>query len=126
MLILPMMTTNTDLNAPDARAYYMRYIMHDYPDEKCHRILRNTMAAMGSNSVILIDDMIVPNKGAHLHTTDRDIEMMVNFAAVERTQSQWESLFSSAGLRVLKSATYNEESGESIQIVGRADQHELS
>jgi demethylsterigmatocystin 6-O-methyltransferase len=41
-----------------ARAYYMRNILHDYPDGKCVSMLRNIMAAMGPESVILIDEMI--------------------------------------------------------------------
>ena len=110
------------LNQTGARAYYMRYVMHDYPDEKCRRILRNTTSAMGPDSIILIDDVIIPNKGAHPYSTDKDIAMMVNFAAMERTQPQWQSLFSSAGLKILKSATYNAASGESIQIVASDDQ----
>lgn len=97
----------------------MRYIMHDYPDEKCRMILKNTSEAMGPDSVILIDDVIVPDEHAHPHSTDKDIAMMVNFAAMERTQSQWKTLFSSAGLEIIKAATYNVTSGESVQIIGR-------
>lgn len=121
-----MMAINANLRVSGARAYYMRYIMHDYPDEKCHRILRNTTAAMDRESVILIDDVIIPNERANPHSTDKDIAMMVNFAAMERTESQWLSLFDSAGLRLLKSATYNEASGESIQVVARKDRDESS
>lgn len=103
----------------DARAYYMRYIMHDYPDDKCRVILRNTSKVMGPDSVMLIDDVIVPNEHAHPHATDKDIAMMVNFAAMERTQSQWKDLFNSAGLEIIDSAIYNLTSGESIQVVRR-------
>ncbi|OJJ44533.1 hypothetical protein ASPZODRAFT_153470 [Penicilliopsis zonata CBS 506.65] len=101
-----------------ARAYYLRYIMHDYPDEKCLVILRNIKAAMAPDSVLLIDDMIIPNKGAHPNATDRDIAMMVNFAAMERTEKQWRALFAAAGLKLRRVATYNQTSGESVQVVG--------
>lgn len=96
----------------------MRYIMHDYPDEQCQLILKNTMAAMDPHdSVILIDDVIIPETGAHSHSTDKDISMMVNLGAMERTKRQWLKLFSSVGLRQVKVATYNELSGESIQVL---------
>lgn len=100
-----------------ARVYYLRYIMHDYPDDKCLVILRNIKSAMARDSVIVIDDMIIPNKGAHPHATDKDIAMMVNFAAMERTEKQWNALFATAGLKVVRAATYNETSGEGVQVV---------
>ena len=93
--------------------------MHDYPDERCRLILKNTIAAMAHDSVILVDDVVLPEKGAHSHSLDKDIAMMCNFGAMERTESQWRSLFESSGLRLLKATTYNELSGETIQVVGR-------
>lgn len=45
----------------------MRNIIHDYPDEKAAVILRNTAAALSPDSLILIDDMVLPNSGVHLH-----------------------------------------------------------
>ena len=102
-----------------SRVYYFRYIMHDYPDERCRLILQNTMAAMTRDSVIMIDDVVLPEKGAHPHSLDKDVLMMVNFAAMERTEKQWRSLFETCGLRLLKAATYNIMSGETIQVVRR-------
>lgn len=47
--------------------------MHDYPDEKCRIILNNTVAAMDNDSVILIDEVVLPDKGAHPYSLDKDI-----------------------------------------------------
>ena len=49
--------------------YYLRNVMHDYPDYKCAIILRQIMDVMDKDSVILIDEMVLPNKGAHWHQT---------------------------------------------------------
>ena len=103
-----------------SRVYYFRYIMHDYPDDRCRIILEHTRAEMNDESVIFIDDVVLPEKGAHPHSLDKDIVMMVNFAAMERTEKQWKSLFESCGLRLLKAATYNSLSGETIQVVEKA------
>ena len=46
-----------------ARVYYMRNIMHDYSDHKCKGILQLTMDAVGKDSVITIDEMILLTKG---------------------------------------------------------------
>ena len=43
----------------------MRNTMHDYHDSKCNMILRHTVEAMDENSVILIDDMILPDQGVN-------------------------------------------------------------
>jgi demethylsterigmatocystin 6-O-methyltransferase len=48
-----------------ARIYYMRNIIHDYPEDKAILILKNTIAAMAPDSVILIDDIVLPDSGVH-------------------------------------------------------------
>ncbi|KAJ5514342.1 O-methyltransferase family 2 [Penicillium fimorum] len=82
-----------------ARFYYLRRIMHDWPDDKATQILRNVRAAMGPDSRILIDDAVLPDTGANWQSTVADLAMMT-FAGKERTKHQWESLAESAGLRV--------------------------
>ena len=94
--------------------------MHDYPDDRCRIILNHIKDAMSADSVILIDDVVLPEKSAHPHSLDKDLIMMVNFAAMERTEKQWKSLFESCGLKLLKEAAYNSLSGETFQVVGKA------
>lgn len=72
---------------------------------------------MGPNSFILIDDIIVPDKGAHPRTTEMDYIMMTTLAAMERTRKQWDDLLSAAGLEVVQRVTYLEDTAESIQVV---------
>jgi len=84
----------------------MRNIIHDYPDEKAIEILKNTKAAMGSDSVILVDDMVVPNVGAHWQTTQLDMTMMTALASLERTKDMWYALMEKAGLKIVKIHTY--------------------
>ena len=88
--------------------------MHDYPDDKCIEILRQIMKAMDKESVILIDDMIVPNRGAHYYATQLDLTMMATLGAMERTEKQWYSLMDSAGLRIKSICTYNIDFRDSI------------
>lgn len=97
-----------------ARVYYMRNIIHDYPDEKASLILKNTAAALAPGSVILVDDMVVPNKGAHFHTTQLDLTMMSSLASIERTHEQWYSLVEQAGLKINKIYTYTLSLQDSI------------
>ena len=92
----------------------MRNVMHDYPDEKCAIILRQVMDVMDKHSVILIDDMVVPNEGANWRQTQLDLLVMAGLAAVERTERQWYSMLDTAGLKVKHIYTYTPELRDSI------------
>jgi demethylsterigmatocystin 6-O-methyltransferase len=97
-----------------ARIYYFRQIMHDHPDEKAVTILQNTISAMGPDSLILIDDMVIPNTAAHWHATQVDITMMSSLASRERTLDQWKTLAAKAGLKINQIYTYTNSLRDSI------------
>ncbi|KAI0839150.1 S-adenosyl-L-methionine-dependent methyltransferase [Hypoxylon sp. FL0890] len=97
-----------------ARIYYMRNILEDYPDEKAIMILKNTMLAMTSDSLLIIDEMIIPNRGASQRSTFQDMTMMTTLASAERTERQWDALLDGAGLAVRQKTAYNTATGESI------------
>ncbi|CAG8050321.1 unnamed protein product [Penicillium salamii] len=88
-----------------AKFYYLRRIMHDWPDNEAAVILRNTAAAMNPESRILIDDTVLPDTGANWQSTLADLAMMA-FGGKERTEAQWRSLAKSAGLRLEQIHTY--------------------
>ena len=92
----------------------MRNILHDFPDDKCLMILKNTMAALGTDSVILIDDMVLPNSGVHWQAAQLDMQMMTSLASIERTQEQWYVLLESVGLKIEKIWTYTMSLKDSI------------
>ncbi|UKZ76825.1 hypothetical protein TrVFT333_004540 [Trichoderma virens FT-333] len=96
-----------------AKVYYLRNILHDYPDEKCITIIQNTLPAMSAESVLIIDEIIIPDKGAHSRSTEIDMTMMVSFASTERTEKQWNSLLDKAGLKILSKSIYNSATGQS-------------
>ncbi|KAL2221344.1 O-methyltransferase-domain-containing protein [Thermoascus aurantiacus ATCC 26904] len=98
-----------------ARIYYMRNIIHDYPDEKAAVILRNTAAALSPDSLILIDDMVLPNSGVHLHAAQLDLLMMTTLASMERTTEQWCALIEGkAGLKINAIYTYTSSLRDSV------------
>lgn len=84
----------------------MRNILHDYPDEKCRVILRNTMVAMGKHSKIIIDEMVLPDSNVSWQATQLDLTMFCRHAAMERTQAQWQTLLNSVGLKIEKAYVY--------------------
>lgn len=92
----------------------MRNILHDYSDEKCRVILKNIMSAMGPDSVILIDEMVLPATDVHWHATQSDFVMMIGLASMERTEEQWHALLRSVGLKAQKIHTYTLSLRDSI------------
>lgn len=84
-----------------AKAYYLRGILHDWPDRACLSILKNTAAVMRRGySKLLLDEMVLPDtnvppKGAFL-----DLSMMALETGAERSSKQWHDLLACAGLRI--------------------------
>ena len=72
------------------------------------------MRAMNQDSVILIDEIVIPNEGAHWRQTQLDLAMMASLAGMERTESQWRHLLTSAGLIIIGIFSYEPEFGDSI------------
>ncbi|CCF33793.1 hypothetical protein CH063_05918 [Colletotrichum higginsianum] len=87
----------------DARAYYLRHIIHDWPDESAREILLMQKSAMKPGySKLLIYDHVLDDQKCSSGAAAYDIAMMVHFCAQERTEKQWLALFDSVGLRVAK------------------------
>lgn len=83
----------------------MHQIMHDYDDDTCLKILRAILPAMKPGySKILIQDLVLPDQGAHWFTTTMDLELMLTMCARERTRAQFIELIDKVGggLRVEK------------------------
>lgn len=99
-----------------ARVYYMRNIIHNWPDDKAIDILRNTRDALGKDpeSAILIDDMVIPDVDAPWQAMQLDMIMMVALAARERTLEQWKQLIAAAGLKIKQIYTYTHSLRDSV------------
>ncbi|KAJ5646522.1 S-adenosyl-L-methionine-dependent methyltransferase [Penicillium lividum] len=103
----------------DAKFYYLRRIMHDWPDKEAASILRNTASVMAPDARILIDDVVLPTRGAHWQATMADLSMMFAFGGKERSKQQWDSLAELAGLRVEQIHTYIASTYTSIVVLAR-------
>ncbi|KAE9369977.1 S-adenosyl-L-methionine-dependent methyltransferase [Stipitochalara longipes BDJ] len=102
-----------------AKFYYLRAVLHDWPDAKCQEILRNIISAMGTDSAILLDEMVLPETKVHWEAAQIDMTMMACVAARERTRSEWEKLLGSVGLVVEEVWTYTPSVYESVMLVKR-------
>jgi hypothetical protein len=85
-----------------AKAYYLRTVLHDWPDKQSLLALVRVREAMADDSVLLINENTLPEVSASSFSVSLDINMMNIFAALERTEKQWVDLLERAGFRVVK------------------------
>lgn len=83
-----------------ADGYIMKYIIHDWDDEKSLRILRSCGAAMPPGGRLLVVEHVIPSGNAANFGKLLDINMMVIPGGQERTRSEFRELFARAGLRL--------------------------
>ena len=85
-----------------ARVYHLHRILHDWPDTLAQDILSHIRTAMKPGySKLLINEIVIPAKGAHLASTGLDLVMMAAFSAAQRTEDGWRRLVEGAGFRVV-------------------------
>lgn len=91
------------------RFFYLRTVLHDWADPEAAAILRNLVPAMKKRpgSQVLIDEMVLPNTGAHWWSTCLDLHMYAMLGAMERDEDQWRGLLDTAGLRLVDIRVYS-------------------
>ncbi|KAF7554243.1 hypothetical protein G7Z17_g3064 [Cylindrodendrum hubeiense] len=103
-----------------ARAYFMRLVLHDWPDAKCAVILSHLRDAMAKgHSKLLINEAVLQDTGAPWQQTSLDWTMMGMLVSRERTESQWGELLAQAGLKI--SGIWRKDSESVIEAVLDSD-----
>ena len=100
-----------------ARAYYLRNILHDWPDDKCKLILTQLAAAMTpAYSKIILNEIVLPDQSCGIVAAQVDITMMACLAATERSERQWHQVVGSAGLTIERIWTDIPEANSIIEV----------
>lgn len=104
----------------NADVYWLRYILHDWSDDYCIKILSAIRESMGPNSRILVCDQVMnttlgcpeltpaptplpANYGYYArYSHQRDLAMMAIINGIERTPDQFRSIVDAAGLKLSK------------------------
>ncbi|KAI0476620.1 S-adenosyl-L-methionine-dependent methyltransferase [Xylariaceae sp. FL0804] len=100
-----------------AKFYFLRGVLHNHPDHKVRTVLEHVKAAMAHDSVLLIDEMVLPETGVNAYATSMDLTMMSAFASCERSEPHWRQLIADVGLKLVKLYRYNPVSYESVMDV---------
>jgi hypothetical protein len=82
----------------------MHSCLHDWPDSVCNDILARLKEAMKPGySRLLINENVIPDKGAWWETSALDMVMLTLFCSKERTEADWYNLIEKmAGLKIVK------------------------
>jgi 6-hydroxytryprostatin B O-methyltransferase len=88
-----------------ADVYFLRGILHDWPDADAIKIARQLVPAMGPNSRIVLFENVMPEfedgSNALMHLTCAlDMKMMATFNSRERTKTDWIELMKKADERL--------------------------
>ncbi|CAG9950381.1 unnamed protein product, partial [Clonostachys rosea f. rosea IK726] len=100
-----------------AKFYYLRAVLHNHPPHTIRLVVENIKAAMGPDSVLLIDEMVFPEKEVNFNTASIDMTMLSVFASMERTEAQWRLVFEDVGLELVRTYTYYPRNYESVMDV---------
>ena len=91
-----------------ARAYFMRNVLHDWPDEEARLILQNLKAAVGQSAVtgvkskLLLEENVMFDRPTDMASEAMDFIMMGLMAASERSKTKWRALLNAEGFGILE------------------------
>lgn len=90
--------------ANNAAVYMLRYVLHDWPDKYCLKVLRNLVPALSKGAVVVVQDHLLPEPGTlsllqEMQMRSMDCIMLSLFNARERDADDWKRLFSAADQR---------------------------
>lgn len=84
-----------------ADAYILKWIIHDWPDDKAVEIMTHCREAMATGGRVIVVDMIVPDGPDYGLTLFADMNMMLMAGGRERARDEFESLCQLSGLRIV-------------------------
>ena len=83
-------------------AYIMKWIIHDWDDEKSNTILSNCRSQMPANGKLILVDSVVPETNEPHFSKFIDLNMLVMTGGKERTEKEFQELLAAAGFRLLR------------------------
>jgi hypothetical protein len=81
-------------------AYLMKAILHDWDDGKSIEILRTCRRAMSSKAALIIIERVVGSPNENPDSKFSDLNMMVQYAALERTRQEFHDLLKAGGFEL--------------------------
>ncbi|KAK4420577.1 Chavicol O-methyltransferase [Sesamum alatum] len=96
-------------NIPSADAVFLKWILHDWDDEECVKILKKCKEAISGGGKVIIIDMVVDADGTDINNEIirethlfADIAVLAYYNGKERTEKELAKLFFDAGFTTFK------------------------
>lgn len=86
---------------PNADAYLLSRILHDWTDEESIQILKNCRKAISKDGRLFLIEFVIEEATLKI-SSDMDIEMLVMEGGKERTQEEFENLFNQSGFKFVQ------------------------
>ncbi|CAH9140008.1 unnamed protein product [Cuscuta epithymum] len=97
------------VSIPSADAVLLKWILHDWSDEECLKILRKckeSISKKGKGGKVIVIDVVVGNQKDDVLAIETqtlfDMLMMTYFKGKERSEKEWAKLFLEAGFSAYK------------------------
>lgn len=82
---------------PEADAFFMKFILHDWEDDDCGRILSNVREAAPADGRLFVIEAVIPGPNESHFAKRLDMTMMVHVGGRERTEAEYSALFEESG-----------------------------
>lgn len=83
---------------PNADLHLLKFILHDWSDEDCVRILDNCRAGLNEGGRVAVLELVIGELGDPGLAPMMDMNMLAVVAGKERTLAEYDALFAAAGL----------------------------
>ena len=85
---------------PRGDAYLLKWIIHDWDDERAITLLENCHRAMPANGKLLLVEAVIPPGNTPFFHKVLDLTMLVVTGGLERTAAEHRTLLAAAGFRL--------------------------
>lgn len=84
-----------------ADAVLLKYVLHNWSDEKSVEILKNIRPALGQNGRIFVIENMIDNAKPQVMQKSLDVVMLTALASKERTREEFTTVFNAAGFELV-------------------------
>lgn len=85
---------------PSADCYTIKYVLHNWNDDSCIKILDNCRKVIKDNGKLLIMDMLIKEEEPQVFEKSLDIVMLMLLGAKERSREEFESLLARTNFKI--------------------------
>jgi hypothetical protein len=85
-----------------ADGYMMKFILHDWDDERSLTILRNIRRACAPKAKLIVVDTVIPEGNGADFSKLMDVNMLVMTGGIERTAEEFKELFAKANFKLTR------------------------